>query len=85
MQMTSTIASSNMSVILRYKEWLNIAPEETYWVYDLCAEMPEWDASKKDYVFKKAPKRIEAQRAREIIKKEGLVCVFNNEHGRIYA
>jgi hypothetical protein len=73
-----------MSVILRYKEWLTISPEESYWVYDLCSEMPEWSASKKEYVFRKAPKRIDAQKAREIIRKEGLVCVCNNEYGRIY-
>lgn len=74
-----------MSVILKYKEWLNIAPEDTYWVYDLCSEMPEWDAQKQAYVFIKTPKRIEAHKAREIIRKEGLRCICNNEYGRIYA
>lgn len=73
-----------MSIVLRYKEYLTISPEEAYWVYDLCSEMPEWDAVKQDYIFRKLPKRIDAQRAKEIIKKEGLVCVCNNEHGRIY-
>lgn len=74
-----------MSVVLRYKEFLTISPEEAYWVYDLCAEMPEWDSIKQDYVFRKSPKRISAQRAKQIIKDEGLICVCNNEHGRIYA
>ena len=73
-----------MPIILRYKEYLTISPEEAFWVYDLCAEMPEWDVVKQDYNFKKSPKRIDAQKAKEIIKKEGLVCVCNNEYGRIY-
>ena len=73
-----------MSIIIRYKEWLITAPKDAYWVYDLCNEFPTWDEDKQDYVFKKEPKRISAQKAREIIKKEGLVCVSDNEYGRIY-
>lgn len=74
-----------MPIILRYKEWLTISPEDSYWVYDLCTEMPEWDSTKQEYVFRKSPKRIDAQKAKEIIKREGLMCVCNNEYGRIYA
>lgn len=72
-----------MSVILRYKEHLTISPNETYWVYDLCPKMPEWDEEKKDYICK-GIKRIDSRRAKEIIRKEGLTCVCNNEYGRIY-
>jgi hypothetical protein len=72
-------------VILKYLEWLITKPNETFWVYDLCKEMPTWDEKKQEYVFKKEPKRIDAQKAREIISKEGLKCVCKNEHGRIYA
>lgn len=79
-----TIAFSNMSVVLKYLEYLEVSPLETYWVYDLCPEMPHWDEEKKDYVCSKKIKRVEAREAREVIKKEGLKCVCNNEHGRIY-
>lgn len=71
--------------VLRYKEWLTILPSEVFWVYDVCEEMPKWDMLKQEYVFKKKPQRITAQKAREIIKEHGLTCVCNNEHGRIYA
>lgn len=74
-----------MSVILKYKECLRISPDESYWVYDLCPEMPEWDIEKQDYVCRKKAKRIDSKKAKEIIKEEGLVCVCNNEYGRIYA
>lgn len=72
-------------VVLRYLEYLTVLPSEAYWVYDVCEEMPKWDIVKQKYVFKKMPKRITAQKARELIKKHGLSCVCNNEHGRIYA
>lgn len=75
-----------MSVILKYLEWLSTSPEETYWVYDLCSEMPHWDDEQKDYVCTKKIKRIDAKRAREVIKKERLICVYDDkENGRIYA
>lgn len=74
-----------MAVVLKYREWLAVMPSEAYWVYDLCSEMPHWDEKKQDYVSKKKPQRITAQEARQIIKKHGLSCVCNNEHGRIYA
>lgn len=73
-----------MSIILKYKEHLTISPEEAYWVYDLCSEMPTWDDKEKDYIFKKRPKRITTQKAKEIIEEEGLKCVCNNSFGRIY-
>lgn len=60
-------------------------PSEAYWVYDMCEEMPEWDMVKQDYIFKRKPKRITAQRAKDVIKEYGLTCVCNNEYGRIYA
>lgn len=72
-------------IILRYKECLTILPSEVFWVYDVCEEMPKWDIVKQEYIFEKNPKRITAQKAREIIKEHGLTCVCNNEHGRIYA
>ena len=71
-------------VILRYKEWLTINPKESMWVYDVCPEMPEWDAKKQDYVCTKA-KRISPREAKELIQKHGLVCVISNEYGKIYA
>ena len=74
-----------MSVILRYKEWLTISPEDSYWVYDLCDEMPEWEDGQKEYVFAKQPKRINAREAKKIIKEEDLTCLCNNSYGRIYA
>lgn len=75
-----------MSVVLKYLEWLSTSPEETYWVYDLCPEMPHWDEKDKDYVCSKKIKRIDAKKAREVIKKERLVCVYDDkENGRIYA
>ena len=75
-----------MSVILKYLEWLSTSPEETYWVYDLCTEMPHWDEEQKDYVCNKKIKRIDSRKAKEVIKKEHLVCVYeDNESGRIYA
>jgi hypothetical protein len=74
-----------MSVILKYKEYLKILPNETYWVYDLCHEMPHWDDKEEDYVCSKKSKRIDARKAKEIIRKEGLMCVCDNEYGRIYA
>lgn len=72
-------------IILKYLEYLITNPKEAYWVYDLCNEFPTWNEVKQDYVFKKKPKRISAQKAREIIKENGLTCVCNNEYGRIYA
>lgn len=72
-------------IILRYKEWLTILPNEVFWVYDMCEDFPKWDTVKQEYVFEKNPKRISPQKAREIIKEHGLTCVCNNEHGRIYA
>lgn len=74
-----------MAIILKYKESLIISPEEAFWVYDLCEGFPTWDETKQEYVFKRSPKRISAKKAKEIIKLEGLHCVANNEHGRIYA
>jgi hypothetical protein len=72
-------------IILKYKEWVITNPKDAIWVYDCCEELPKWDETKHDYVFKRQPKRIDAQKAREIISKEGLKCVCKNEHGRIYA
>jgi hypothetical protein len=74
-----------MSIIIKYKEWLITAPKDAYWVYDLCNEFPTWDESKQDYVFKKPPKRIDAQTAKQIIKDNSLKCVHNDEDGRVYA
>lgn len=71
-------------VILRYREFLKILPNEAYWVYDVCEELPEWDVVKQEYIFRKKPKRISAQEAKKLIKEHGLVCVCNNEYGRIY-
>jgi len=71
-------------MILKYREYLEISPSESYWVYDLCPNIPVWDEKKRDYICKGA-KRIDARKAKEIIKKEGLVCVCSNEYGRIYA
>lgn len=73
-----------MSVVLKYLEWLQTSPNETYLVYDLCPKMPVWNEKEQDYVCKRT-KRIDAQRAKEIIRKEGLKCVCDNEYGRIYA
>ena len=72
-------------IILRYKENLKILPKEVFWVYDVCEDFPKWDIVKQEYIFEKNPKRITAQKAKEIIKEHGLTCVCNNEHGRIYA
>lgn len=74
-----------MSIIIKYKEWLITAPKDAYWVYDLCDDFPIWDEKKQDYVFKKTPKRISPQQAKEIIRKKRLKCISNDEHGRIYA
>lgn len=72
-------------VILKYKEYLLTQhPREAIWVYDLCTELPEWDAKKEEYVFRKKPKRIDARDARRIIAENGLVCVCNNKYGMIY-
>lgn len=71
-------------IILRYKENLKILPKEVFWVYDMCEDFPKWDMLKQEYVFEKNPKRISAQKAKEIIKEHGLTCVCNNEHGRIW-
>lgn len=74
-----------MSVILKYKEWLTISPDEARWVYDLCISMPKYDKIKKVARFEKQPKRIDAREARRIIREEGLSCVCDNEYGKIYA
>ena len=74
-----------MSVILKYKEWLAILPNEAFWVYDLCEFMPKYDKIKKVARFEKQPKRIDAREARRIIREEGLSCVCDNEYGKIYA
>lgn len=71
--------------ILKYKEQLILNQGDARWVYDLCNELPEWDALKKDYIFKKEPKRIDPREAKELIKKHDLKCVCNNEYGRVYA
>lgn len=71
-------------IILRYKECLTVMPSEVFWVYDVCEEMPKWDIVKQEYIFEKNPKRITAQKAKEIIKEHGLTCVCNNEYGRIW-
>ena len=55
-------------VVLRLREWLVVSPDECFWVYDMCEEMPKWDIVKQDYIFEKKPKRITAQNAKEIIK-----------------
>lgn len=74
-----------MSVILKYKEWLAILPNEAFWVYDLCEFMPKYDKITQEFWFDKKPKRIDAREARTIIREEGLSCIYNNEHGKIYA
>lgn len=71
-------------IILRYKENLKVLPSEVFWVYDVCEDFPKWDMLKQEYIFDKTPKRITAQKARELIKEHGLTCVCNNEHGRIW-
>lgn len=72
-------------IVLRYLEGLITAPNDKKWVYDKCEEWPIWSDIKQDYVFKKAPKRIDAREAKELIKEHDLKCVCNNEYGRIYA
>lgn len=72
-------------VVLKYREWLTVMPSEVYWVYDVCEEMPEWDVVKQKYTFRKRPRRVTPQMARDVIKEHGLSCVCNNEYGRIYA
>jgi hypothetical protein len=74
-----------MSVILKYKEWLAICPDEARWVYDLCESMPKYEKNESSFLFGKKPKRIDAREARIIIREEGLSCICNNEHGKIYA
>lgn len=54
------------------------------WVYDLCSEMPTWDAEKDKAIFKRKPKRIDAREAKRLIKENNLKCVCKNEHGMIY-
>lgn len=54
-------------------------------MYEVIDAFPKWDDEKQDYVFKKKPKRITAQEAREIIRDNGLHCVCQNEEGKIYA
>lgn len=71
-------------VILRFLESLITMPNDAMWVYEMCEEMPEWDVVKQEYIFRKKPKRIDAQTAKKLIKEHGLVCVCNNEYGRIY-
>ena len=71
--------------ILKYREWLLSAENDARWVYDLCKEMPEWNENKQEYIFKKEPKRIDPREAKEIIKKNKLTKVFENEHGKVYA
>ena len=71
-------------IILKYLEYLITTPKDAIWVYDRCEDFPKWDMLKQEYVFDKTPKRITAQKAREIIKEHGLTCVCNNEHGRIW-
>lgn len=77
------IVSSKM-VILKYKESLITSPRDAYWVYDVCAELPEWSEVTQDYIFRRKPKRVSAKEAKELIKEHGLVCVCNNEFGKIY-
>lgn len=72
-------------IILKYLEYLITTPKDAIWVYDICEDLPKWDMLKQGYIFEKKPKRITAQKARELIKEHGLTCVCNNEHGRIYA
>ena len=72
-------------IILKYLECLITSPKEKMWVWDKCDELPWWDEGKKEYVFKKKPKRIDAKEAKELIKEHGLKCVCSNEYGRIYA
>lgn len=71
-------------VVLVFLEWLKTDPTVSEWVYEVCDEMPIWDVVKRDYVFKHRPKRITADKAKEIIEEHGLKCVCNNKHGRIY-
>lgn len=74
-----------MAIIIKYKEWLKGRDEGTAdWVYDLCSEYPEWDAYKKEYIFKKRPKRLDPREAKEYIRNHGMVCVCNNEDGMIF-
>ena len=72
--------------ILKYKEWLLLSREEARWVYDVCDELPVWSDTKKDYVFKKEPKRIDPREAKKLIKEHSLKCIHETEEGeKIYA
>lgn len=72
--------------ILKYKEWLLSMENDAVWVYDLCKELPRWSRTKKDYIFSREPKRIDAREAKKIIEECGLVCVYTDEEGqKIYA
>lgn len=72
-------------IVLKIKEWLITQPQQKLFVYEVIDAFPKWDDEKQDYVFKKKPKRITAQEAREIIRDNGLHCVCQNEEGKIYA
>jgi hypothetical protein len=47
--------------------------------------MPKYDKASNVAWFEKKPRRIDAREARKIIREEGLSCVCDNEHGKIYA
>ena len=72
--------------ILAYKEWLLSMENDARWVYDRCDELPEWDESKQEYIFKKQPKRIDPREAKELIKEHGLKCIHKTKEGeKVYA
>jgi hypothetical protein len=71
-------------VVFKIKEWLTIDPKTKFWVYEVSEEYPVWNEQKQDYIFKKAPKRIDSRTAKKIIKENHLQCVYKDEDGRIY-
>lgn len=71
-------------VILKYTEGLISTKGDLRWVYDVCTEMPQWSLVQQDFIFKRKPKRVSAQEARRLIKENNLICVCDNEYGKIY-
>lgn len=71
--------------VFKSKVWLITQPSQKYWVYEVSYEMPTWSEEEQEYVFKKEPKVITAQKAKELIHKNGLRRVYKSEDGEIYS
>lgn len=71
-------------VILKYKEWLLVAPKEKMWTYELCQEMPVWDEKKQDYLTRRKPRTLDPREAKKLIEEHSLKCVHKNKYGEIY-